>query len=77
MTHGYASPISIINSGDIAATSISDAAAGISALTTCCYAPITIANSGDLTANGFGNAWGIQADAGGPHSAIAIENNGM
>jgi len=38
---------------------------------------ITIANSGDLTANGFGNAWGIQADAGGPHSAIAIENNGM
>jgi hypothetical protein len=71
-------PISVVNSGDIAATSTLGSAFGIRVLTKGDNGPISVVNSGDVfaTATGlFSNATGIYARESGTNSAISLVNS--
>ena len=73
---GVDGPITIENSGDISATSLGGGAAGISAVTLCCYSAIAITNSGNIAVDARGDARGIDAQGIAVFSDVGIKNSG-
>jgi hypothetical protein len=74
-TYGASSPIDIVNSGDVAASSIGNSAFGISARLLGSYSPLSIENSGDFSVTGV-YGFGIRVNSYGGYNPVSIENSG-
>jgi hypothetical protein len=74
-TYGASSPIDIVNSGDVAASSIGNSAFGISVRLIGSYSPVSIVSSGDFSVTGV-YGFGIRVNSYGGYNPISIENSG-